>query len=120
MTKGWRYIGTKPSKKRIARFREAITEATDRRCAWRTTIAELIQRLNRMLDGWSNYFRLGPVSRAYVAVDHHAANRLRQWLCDKHKVQGHGTANWPSERLYGEFGLVNIKAKMRNFPWAKT
>lgn len=32
VTKGWRYIGTKPSKKRIARFRDAINEATDRRC----------------------------------------------------------------------------------------
>lgn len=39
-----------------------------------------------MLVGWSNYFCLGPVSRAYVAMDHHATNRLLLialcvWLC---------------------------------------
>ena len=38
--------------------------------------------------GWANYFCLGPVSKAYAAVDNHARRRLRQWLCNKHKVQG--------------------------------
>jgi group II intron reverse transcriptase/maturase len=117
--KRWRYIGTKPSKKRIARFREAITEATDRRHACRATTEEMVQRLNRMLEGWSNYFTLGMVSRAYVAVEHHTTDRLRQWLCRKHKVRGRGTAIWPNEYLYDELGLLNIKAKMRNSPWAK-
>jgi hypothetical protein len=117
-TKGWRFIGTKPSKKRIARFRDAISEATDRRMIWRTTTEELVLRLNRMLEGWSNYFCLGAVSRAYRAIEHHTTNRLRQWLCDKHKVPGHGTAQWPNERLHDELGLVNIKAKTHSFPWA--
>jgi len=36
--------------------------------------------------GWANYFCLGPVSKAYRAVESHACKRLRQWLCAKHKV----------------------------------
>jgi hypothetical protein len=38
-----------------------------------------------MLSGWANYFCLGPVSKAFSAVDCHARRRLRRWLCDKHK-----------------------------------
>ena len=37
-------------------------------------------RLNRLLTGWANYFTLGQVSPACVAIDRHATRRLRQWL----------------------------------------
>ena len=47
----------------------------------------VVERLNRLLTGWANYFTLGQVSPAYVAVDRHATRRLRQWLCRKHKVR---------------------------------
>ena len=31
----------------------------------------MVETLNRKLPGWSNYFCLGPVSKAYRAVDNH-------------------------------------------------
>ena len=40
----------------------------------------LMARLNRLLTGWANYFTLGQVSPACVAIDRHATRRLRQWL----------------------------------------
>ena len=43
----------------------------------------MVTKLNRMMNGWANYFCLGPVSKAYRAVDQHAGKRLRQWLCGK-------------------------------------
>ena len=36
-----------------------------------TEVEDRVARLNRLLLGWSNYFCLGPVSRAYRAVDRH-------------------------------------------------
>ena len=57
-------------------------------------------RLNRLLAGWANYFCLGPVSKAYRAVDGYASARLRRWLCKKHQQPGQGTARYPDAYLY--------------------
>jgi hypothetical protein len=38
----------------------------------------VVTKLNRMMNGWANYFCLGPVSKAYRVVDMHTARRLRQ------------------------------------------
>ena len=64
--------------------------------------------LNRLIIGWANYFCLGPVSKAYRAVERHTRRRLRQWLCAKHKVQGAGTTRYPDDLLHEEFGLVRL------------
>jgi len=115
---GQPYIGTRPSKKRIARVCETISELTSRR--WLLLdVDERVRRLNRTLIGWANYFCLGPVSKAYRAVDAHARYRLRQWLRAKHKVRGAGTAQYPDEYLYATLGLVELARRTRDFPWAK-
>ena len=114
---GRAYIGTKPSKKRIARLREAISEMTGRRWAPRDA-AEQVARLNRMLVGWANYFCLGPVSRAYAAIDRHARYRLRRWLCAKHKESGQGRKAFPARYLHQVLGLVGLAPRTSSFPWA--
>ena len=82
---GRAYLGTVPSKKRVIRICEAISEMTGRD---QTLLDQemVVAKLNRTMIGWANYFCLGPVSKAYRAVDQHARKRLRQWLCAKHKV----------------------------------
>ncbi len=79
-------------------------------------MAERVALLNRKLIGWSNYFGLGPVSKAYAAVDQHVCKRLRQWLCKKHKVRGAGVSRFSAEYLYLELGLVRLRWIKRNFP----
>ena len=59
-----------------------------------------VKVLNRVLVRWANYFSLGPVSKAYRAVDSHATERLHRWLCKKHKRPCQGTAHYPDEHLY--------------------
>ena len=112
------YIGTKPSKKKIERLCREISELTERRWGFIDT-EEQVARINRKLEGWSNYFRIGPVSKAYRAIDQHTADRLRQWLCRKHKVQGAGTTRYPYRYLYEELKLVRLEGRRRNFTWAK-
>jgi group II intron reverse transcriptase/maturase len=115
---GRSYLGTKPSKKAIARVCGAISEVTGRRWGFIDT-EEQVARINRKLEGWSNYFRIGPVSNAYRAIDQHTADRLRQWLCRKHKVQGAGTTRDPYRYRYEELKLVRLAGRWRNVTWAK-
>lgn len=116
---GRAYIGTRPSKARVQRVCREISERTGRR--WLLVEAEtLVVGLNRLMTGWANYFRLGPVSKAYRSVDMHARERLRRWLCKKHKVQGRGTARFPDEYLYETLGLTRLGPRTHSLPWANT
>jgi group II intron reverse transcriptase/maturase len=114
---GRAYIGTIPSKASLRRVRREISDLTARRSLL-TSAENRVERLNRLLRGWSNYFCLGPVSPAYRGVDAHACHRLRQWLRAKHKVQGQGYLRFPDTYLYQELGLVQLTHQTRNLPWA--
>lgn len=115
---GRAYVGTRPSKKSVRRVTRAISVLT----APRYTLLEaevVVGRLNRLLVGWGNYFCLGPVSKAYRAVDAHACYRLRQWLRHKYKQRGRGAKRYPDGHLYDTLGLVCLPRRTRNLPWAR-
>ena len=114
---GRAYIGTVPSKKRVIRICEAISEMTGRD---QTLLDQeiVVAKLNRTMIGWANYFCLGPVSKAYQAVERHAFKRLRQWLCAKHQVRWPGTKRFPKASLHEVLGLVRLTKRTSNFPWA--
>ena len=114
---GRAYLGTTPSKKRVQRICEAISEETRRNKTWldRKTVVET---LNRMMIGWANYFCLGPVSKAYSAVEHHARRRLRQWLRAKYNLQGSATKKYPEASLHDKLGLARLTRRTSSFPWA--
>jgi group II intron reverse transcriptase/maturase len=112
------YIGTRPSKASVQSICREISAMTARRYGLRSQ-EEIVERLNRTMTGWANYFDLGQVSPAYRAVDQHAVKRLRQWLCRKHKVRSGKYVRFPNERLRDEFGLTHLGRKTRDFAWAK-
>jgi len=116
---GRAYWGTTPSKKRVQRLCKAISEMT-RRSQTQQDAATLVAALNRKMNGWANYFCLGPVSHAYRAVEEHTRRRLRQWLGVKHKVRAGGTMRFPLLALHLKFGLVRLTARPPSFPWATT
>ncbi len=114
---GRAYLGTVPAKKRVIRICDAISSETGRD---KTLLDQetVVGKLNRMMTGWANYFCLGPVSKAYRAVEQHARKRLRQWLCTKHKVAWPATQQFPEAAVYDELGLVRLTTRTRSFPWA--
>ena len=116
---GHAYLGTVPSKKRVQRICRAISEETSRN---KTLLDQetVIATLNRMMIGWTNYFCLGPVSKAYRAIERHARKRLRQWLCAKHKVRWPARKRFPEAGLHEVMGLVRLTARTRNVPRATT
>ena len=114
---GKEYLGTRPSKTRIQRFCAALSRETASRTLWQGE-QQKVATLNRMLQGWGNYFQLGPVSKAYKAVDAHARKRLRRWLLRKHKEPGSGFKRYPDPYLHESLGLYRLSASACNFPWA--
>ena len=115
---GHAYIGTRPSKNSVKRMVASISEVTDRRTGL-LDAGEIVGRLNRKLTGWANYFCLGPVSPAYHTLDTHVQQRLRRWLCKKHKNASTGYTRFPDRFLYEELGLVKLAPRTHNLPWAK-
>jgi group II intron reverse transcriptase/maturase len=115
---GRAYLGTIPAKKRVIRICQAISGETGRN---RTQLDHktVVTKLNQMLNGWANYFYLGPVSKAYRAVDRHTCKRLRQWLCAKHKKARLASRKYSDAYLHDRFGLVQLAERTRNFSWAK-
>jgi hypothetical protein len=79
-----------PSKKRVIRIGEAISEKT------------------------------GPLSTAYRAVEQHARKRLLQWLCAKHKLVWPAAQRFPETSLHEVLGLVCLTKRTSNLPWATT
>jgi RNA-directed DNA polymerase len=114
---GRAYLGTRPSRKSIRRVIERVHTETDRRTGLLDT-AVIVQRLNRLLQGWAGYFCLGPVSKSYRALDRYTIRRLRRWLCHKHKVGSHGFTRFPDEYFYARLGLVQLKPRTQTLPWA--
>lgn len=114
---GRAYLGTRPSKKSVARLVSSIHELTAIRMALLDADV-LVKRLNSRLRGWANYFKLGLVNKAYQAVDEYTKTRLRRWLCHKHKVPRDPGARYPDKYLYESLGLVRLPTLTRNLPWA--
>jgi len=117
-TTGRAYLGTRPSRSSVVSVCRRISELTHRRYGLLDSEV-VVRRLNRVTEGWANYFQLGQVSPAYQAVDAQAIRRLRQWLCRKHKVRAGKYVHFSDERLWNDYGLTRLAVRTARFPWAK-
>ena len=112
------YIGTRPDKAGV----RSICRRTGAQTAPRFGLTDeerMAGRINRTMSGWANYFRLGQVGPACRAVDEHAARRLRQWLCRKHKVIGGKYVRFSHERLWNDYGPARLAPTTKGLPRAK-
>jgi RNA-directed DNA polymerase len=109
------YLGASPSRKKIAKLFEAIRELTPRNVTGHDE-EYVVDKLNQKLVGWANYFSVGTVTKAYGMVNYHVTNRLRRWLCAKHKVPGPGYSRYPDAFLYQKLGLYQLRSKRPSLP----
>jgi RNA-directed DNA polymerase len=112
---GRAYLGASPSRKKIAKLCDAIRELTLRSGTGRDE-EEVVGKLNQKLVGWANYFSVGAVTKAYGMVNYHVTNRLRRWLCAKHRVRGPGYSRYPDAFLYQKLGLYQLRSKRPSLP----
>jgi RNA-directed DNA polymerase len=74
-----RYLNVVPSKKALAKQRDAIRSMTTSSHCF-VAIPKLIQDVNRRIEGWARYFAFGYPRVAFRAVNHFARARLTRHL----------------------------------------
>ena len=112
------YIATWPSHKSIRRMTEAVRIQTDRNMEWMDA-GDMVRCLNQKLGGWTNYFKLGPVTKAYRFLDRYTTTRLRRWFGKKHKQSSGRLKRYPDEFFYQQMGLICLPKLPQSLPWAK-
>jgi RNA-directed DNA polymerase len=98
------YTGASPSKASVKRLKQkvgAILKPSEKG-AW----PDVRDRLNTVLRGWCTYFCYGTTQIAYRAVERNVYNRVRRFLVCRHKMRSRGIQQFPSERVFGEFGVI--------------
>jgi RNA-directed DNA polymerase len=111
------YVAPTPAEKKVLGICDKIHEETSRSTTWRE-VEEQVRRLNQILTGWGNYFRLGYVTGAWKVVQQHACRRLRRWLRRKRGQKG-SNQGYPDMQLYEKYQLVNLVKTIRRLPlWA--
>jgi RNA-directed DNA polymerase len=114
---GRAYVAPAPAEKKVLAICNRIHEETSRSKVGRDP-SEEVHRLNQILRGWGNYFRLGYVTGAWKVVQQHTCRRLRQWLRRKHGQAG-GHQGYPDMQLYEKYGLLNLVRTITRLPlWA--
>jgi group II intron reverse transcriptase/maturase len=102
------YIGVRPSEKKIQGLNLKLSAQTDRRWLW-LDVDEMVGRLNFILRGWANYFRLGTVTAAYRKVTAHVCHGLRRWLVRKFKVRRSQWSRYADPYLHQTLGLLRLR-----------
>jgi len=104
------YMGASPSKKSIGRLKQKVRRILrpGEKGAW----PDVCTRLNALLRGWCSYFCYGTTQIASRAVERNVYNRVRLFLVDRHKVRSRGIHRFPSEKVFGELGVLLPRSMM--------
>lgn len=99
------FILLTPKKKACLSIKAKIREIT--RHAGATPAKDLVKRLNAVVGGWVDYFRVGNASRAFSGVRDYLEMKVRTLLTRRkfRKKRSVGWRRWSNEYLYGVLGL---------------
>jgi RNA-directed DNA polymerase len=100
----WRPYYAPKLKKRTALF-EKLREIFRQHVSW--PVEKVIEKINPILRGWVNYFRVGHSSLCFGVVKRWVEKKVRQHLMRARGRKGYGWTRWSSEWLYDRLGLFN-------------
>lgn len=97
----------RPHKDSIVNLKRKLKRLTSR--SWPVTMDERIQRLNWVIRGWVNYFRIGKMKKQLTGIDEHLRTRMRvvvwkQWKTSQKRYWGLrklGTPEWMAKQSVG-------------------
>ena len=102
-------------KKRTALF-EKLREVFRQHVSW--PVETVIAKINPILRGWVNYFRVGHSSICFALVKRWVEEKVRRHLMRARGRKGFGWTRWSSEWLYDRLGLFN-NYQLRRWSGAK-
>jgi RNA-directed DNA polymerase len=109
----WHFMHRWPAPKAMKRIRRRVHELTSAERSGASDVKQIVDALNPVLIGWSNYFRTGTASREFHRLDDFVYQRLLRWLWRRGGQRTRfRTERWPRERLH-EMGLVMLRRNVR-------
>ena len=75
----------RPHKDSIEKFKRKLKQLTNR--SWSVRMDYRIMRLNQVIRGWINYFRMGNMKKALTRIDEHLRTRMRIVIWKKWKTR---------------------------------
>lgn len=90
----------KPSKKALKKFAEATHEIIYSMRSCRQ--ADVIEKLNRMIAGWVNYYRYVSSKKSFWRLDHTIFLQLRRWAIRRHQNK---SLEWVRNRYWHKSGM---------------
>jgi RNA-directed DNA polymerase len=74
---------------------------------WSEKLPVVIGKLNQVLRGWVNYFRIGHASEVFSYVRWYVEKRVRRFVRKKQKRPGYGFKVWSTGVIYRDWGLYS-------------
>ena len=101
---GWK---ARPHKDSIKRFERKLKQLTKR--SWSVSMDYRIEKLNQVIRGWINYFRMGSMKNNLIRIDKHLRTRMRiviwkQWKKSTKRYWGLrklGAPEWMAKQSVG-------------------
>jgi RNA-directed DNA polymerase len=69
-------------------------------------LAEVVKRVNPVLNGWCTYFRVGHSNRVFHKVDHMVRSEVQLWLRRKHRIP------WPAAKRRWPYAVLHQRCKL--------
>lgn len=83
----------------------SIPRIRDRVAQGALPVRVAVEHVNRVVQGWVNYFRVGNAREAFHTVKYQVERKVRRYVSRKQKRSGFGWKQWSHEVVYGAWGL---------------
>jgi RNA-directed DNA polymerase len=120
MVESWRwrgryYLQRWPSDRAMRSIRDKVRELTGHNMTT-LSLEYVVDKLNRRLRGWGNYFRNGNSTRKFAQLDSYVHRRLVIFMSTKHKRRRHhnwGRFDWKWQQRVGVYQLTGtVRARL--------
>jgi RNA-directed DNA polymerase len=99
------YAHTTPRRKKVIEILRKVRDTL--RASRHLSVQDAVARVNPIVRGWVNYFRIGNSTREFDAVRTGVERKVRRFAVKKMKRRGFGWARWSSTIVYGAWGLFD-------------